>query len=76
MIDKGPYLLLYVIELAYFWLTAFPIRCFLPSLNSFAMRFQRRRFLEIDQAETRIAHMATIFANGYINMIAMGNSCF
>ena len=30
-------------------------RCFLPSFGSFSKRFQRRRFLEIDQLETRIA---------------------
>ena len=29
--------------------------CFLPSFGSFGQRFQRRRFLEIDQLETRIA---------------------
>ena len=30
-------------------------RCFLPSFGSFGLQFQRKRFLEIDQSETRIA---------------------
>jgi hypothetical protein len=30
-------------------------RCFLPGFVHLAKRFQRRRFLEIDQSETRIA---------------------
>jgi hypothetical protein len=43
-------------------------RYFLPSFASFGHVVQRRRFLEIDQSETRIA------CGG--NMAVIGNSCF
>jgi hypothetical protein len=37
-------------------------RCFLPSFVHLAKRFQRRRFLEIDQPKTRMP-VAAMFVN-------------